>query len=149
MGGDACDPEVGHEGPARVLFEQDVVRLHVPVHDASRVRVRESPSDLLHDAHRVVTGQWPCAAHALAERFTVHVAHDEEHETIGFLDRVDRDDIRVGQAGCCPGLAEKALPEPRVLSEIGREELDRHEAIEGHIPSKEDDAHTASPELAV
>jgi hypothetical protein len=45
------DAEVGDEGASALPVEQDVVGLHVPVHDPAGVRVGERPADLAHDPH--------------------------------------------------------------------------------------------------
>ena len=46
----AGDPEIGDEGAARPLLEQDVLGLDVAMHHALRVRIRQSPGDLAQDA---------------------------------------------------------------------------------------------------
>ena len=64
--GGARDAEVGDHGAARRAVEQDVVGLHVAMHDAARVRVRERVGHVGEDAPRV--GDRQAAARASAAR---------------------------------------------------------------------------------
>ncbi len=54
----ARDPEVG-DLRRSVQVDDDVVRLHVPVHDAVLVREREPVRDLADEGERVADGQRP------------------------------------------------------------------------------------------
>ena len=66
-----------------------------------------------------------------------------------FLDRVNRDDVGVRQAGRGPGLPEEAVPGLIVERHGLRKELDRHQSVERHIPREQHDAHTAPAKLTL
>ena len=103
------DAEVGHQRAARARLEQDVVRLHVAVHDAAPVRVRERPRHLAQHARRVGGRKRTARAQSLAERLALDVAHDEEDEAARLADAMDRDDVRVREAGGRARLAHEPL----------------------------------------
>src|SRR5439155_302435 len=68
------DPEVGHEHVARAI-EQDVVGLHVAVHDAVEVRVAECVGYLPRDAGGIPQREALMLLEQLAERRSVEAAH--------------------------------------------------------------------------
>ena len=103
------DAEVGDERAAGARLEQDVVRLHVAMDDAASVRVRERPRDLAQHARRVGRRERPARAEPLAERLALDVAHDEEDEAAGLADAMDRDDVRMREAGGRARLAHESL----------------------------------------
>lgn len=105
------DAEVGDQGAVAVALEQDVVRLHVPVHHPARVRVAERPRHFLHHAHRLARRQRSEPAHARTERLAVHERHHEEDEAIVLFHRMDRNDVRVRQGRRRARLPEKAAAE--------------------------------------
>ena len=98
------DAEVGHHRAARARFEQDVVWLDVAVHDAAPMRVSERPRHFAQHARRVGRGKGAARAESLAERLALHVAHDEEDEAACLADPMDRNDVRMREAGRRAGL---------------------------------------------
>ena len=146
---DVRDAEVRHERAARARLEQDVVRLHVAVHDAAPVRVRQRPGDLAHDAHRVRGRQRAPRAQSFAECLALHVAHDEEHEPARLTDAMDRHDVRVRKASRRPCLAHEALARLGGPRHRRGQDLDRYVAVELHVAGEIDDAHAAAAELAL
>ena len=143
------DAEVGHQCAARARLEQDVVRLHVAVHDAAPVRVGERPRHLAQDARRLGRREGTARANPLAQRLALDVAHDEEDEAAGLADAMDGDDVRVREAGRHAGLADEPLARRRGTGEVGREDLDGDVAIELHVAREVDDPHAATAELAL
>jgi hypothetical protein len=110
-GGDA---EVGDHRLA--LLEQDVLRLDVAVDDAETVGVAEGGRHRAGDAEGNVHRQRPLAAEAVAQALASRVGHDEVQQPRvagpGGLDLagiVQRENLRVGEPGGDPDLAEKAL----------------------------------------
>ena len=96
---------------------QDVVRLHVPVHEALRVGGRQGPRHLAQNPRGLRGRQWPPLAHALGEGLAVDERHDVEDESFRVLHGMNRDDVRMGQACREARLAKEALrgaaPAPR------------------------------------
>ena len=143
------DAEVGHQRAAGARLEQDVVRLHVAVHDAASVRVGERPRHLAQHARRVGRRERAARAESLAERLALHVAHDEEDEAARLADAMDRDDVRVREAGRRARLAQESLARLGGAREVRRQDLDGDVAIELHVAREVDDAHAAAAELAL
>jgi hypothetical protein len=46
-------------------------------------------------------------------------------------------------------LAEKALPDDRILREVGRQRFDCHATIEPHVAREIDDSHAAAADLTL
>ena len=91
----ARDPEVGEHCVA--IGEQDVLRLHVAMHEALPMREVEAGAHLLCDAERVLYGQRPALEQPLAQRAAGHVWLDVVQHPGGFA-RVDEwDDVWVGK----------------------------------------------------
>ncbi len=89
------------------------------------------------------------SAKPFAEGFALDVAHDEEHEAAHLADAMNRDDVRVREAGGRAGLAHEPLTRLRCRCQVRREDLDGHVAIELHVAREVDHSHTASAELAL
>jgi hypothetical protein len=87
----------------------------------------------------------------LGEQRLQVVAVDETHRdvqhAVGLARLVDRDHVRVVERGCELGLAQEPLPEPLVLGELRRQELEGDIALQARVMGAVDDAHaTASDE---
>ena len=143
------DAEVGDQRAAGARLQQDVVRLHVAMHDAAAVRVGERPRDLAQHARRVGGRQRAARAESLAERLALHVAHDEEDEAARLADAMDRDDVRMREAGGRARLAQEPLARLGGAREVRRQHLDGDVAVELHVAREVDDAHAAAAELAL
>ena len=143
------DAEVGDHRPAAVPLEEDVLGLHVAVHHALPVGVGERPRHLAHDLGHLPGGKAPEPTDLVAERLARDVSHHEEHEAVGLLDRVDRNDVGVGEPGRGAGLAQEARAAVRHGGQRRREELDGHEPVEGEVARQEHDAHPAATEHAL
>ena len=103
------DAEVGEHGHA-VLGQQDVLGLHVAVHHARAVRVRER----LGAASRVIrsasaTRQPALALEPLAERLAADVRHGEPEPAVVLARIVDRADVGVLEPRGRRDLAAEAL----------------------------------------
>ena len=110
---------------------------------AERVgRLRHDPAGLF---HRELAPAPDPARHRLA----VHVAHDEVDQAVALADRVDRDDVRMGELGGGLGLAGEALPDVLLEGELGGKHLDGDPALEPLVAGAVDDAHAAPPDLAL
>jgi hypothetical protein len=143
------DAEVGDERAAGGRLEQDVVGLHIAVHDAASVGVREGPRHLAQYARRFRRRQRTARAESLTERLAFHVAHDEEDESARFADTMDGDDVRVREARRHARLPEESLARGGRLGEVRGQDLDGDVAVELYIARQVDDAHATTTELAL
>jgi hypothetical protein len=106
------------------LVEQDVLGLHVAVHDAARVRVGERAGDLARQPHRLA-GRQRAARQPRAQRLPRDVGRHVV-EPPGRLAAVEqRQDVRVLQRGGHRDLAQEPLG-PERGRERGGERLDGH-----------------------
>ena len=82
------------------------------------------------------------------DRLAIYVSHDEVHQPLALTDRVNRDDVRVGQPGCGLSLASESLPDVLLKRELRGQHLDRHAPLETLVARTVDHAHTAATDLA-
>src|SRR5688572_24222512 len=143
------DTEVGHQGATGTRLEQDVVRLHVAVHNAASVGIRERPCHFAHNAGGFSGRQGTTSAEALAQRFAFDVAHDEEDEASRLTDAMDRDNVRMREARGHAGLAQEAFARLRAPGEMGRKDLYGDIAIELYSPCQVDHTHATTAKLAL
>ena len=143
---DRGDPEIGDQRTTGGRFEQDVVRLHVAMHDALRVRVGQRPRDLADQPYAIAGRHRATLPNALGERFPFDERHHVEDEAVDLVDGMNRDYVRVRQLGGEPRFAQEAVAQSLRL--VGREELDRDEAVEVDLAREIDDSHPAATQLA-
>ena len=82
--------------------------------------------ECLYQRHRAVVEDVP-------ERASGHQLH---HEHVGVVDREnveDRDDMRIVERGGCPRFVQEACATLLVVALVGREDLQRHAAIETKV----------------
>ena len=106
---DHGDAEVGDHRPARFLVQQDVVRLHVPVHHALQVRMTQRPRHFAQQTYGTGVRERAALPDAVPERPAIHVGHGEEDEVVRLIHRIDLNDVRVREPGGGAGLLEEAL----------------------------------------
>ena len=141
-----ADAEVGHHG--RPFVEQDVLGLDVPVDHLAAVGVVERGGDLPGDGQRLGQRQLPLALQPLPQRAAFHVGHDVEKEAAGLAGVVDREDVRVGEAGGELDLAEEPVGADGGR-EVGAEDLEGDLAVVAEVLGQEDDGHPALTQLAL
>src|SRR5262249_37994781 len=110
---------------------------------------RERPRHFSHHASRFGRRQRTTRANALAERLAFDVAHHEEDETVRFADAVDRNDMRVREAGGHSRFTNEALACMRLHGGMGGKNLEGDVAVELDVAREIDDAHAATAELAL
>lgn len=96
-----------------VIAEHDVARFQIPVDDAAFVCGGQS-IDQRHTDLEKLTKRHAAARNQLGERPAAHELHRDEGQAIGFLERVDRDDVRMIEGGDCLGFALESLAAFRV-----------------------------------
>ena len=141
--------EIRDHRPPGGLLDQDVVRLDVPVDDAVGVRVAQPPRDLLEQPGRLRRRQRAGALDPLGQRLTPDVGHDEEDQVVVLFDRVNRDDVGVGEPRREPGLAQEAVLEAGLRGEVRREQFERDRPVEAHVTREKHDAQPAPAQLAL
>src|SRR5262249_16921969 len=141
--------EISDERAARAGLEQNVVRLHIAVYDAASVRVGERPCHFAHHARGFGRRKRSACADTFAERLTFDIAHDEEDEAVRLADAMDRNDVRMREAGGHSSFTDEALSCMSLHGEVGGQNLDGDVAIELHVAREIDDAHAATAELAL
>ena len=156
------DAEVGHARDA-VDADEDVLRRHVPVHEArARVRRRRSSScAACRPAHASSTTRTAIArrdalalaradAHQVAQRGALDVVHDELDGVADDLDVAHVDDVGVVDPGREPRLAQQRVAEAAVLEQVRVRPLDGDELpeAEGALQgSEEHRGHAARGDL--
>ena len=112
-----------------LLVEQHVARLHVAVHEAARVGGVECVRDLARRSRpRAPASSAPSRAQQRLEVGPVDVAHRDEQAPVDLAGLVDRDDVRVVEAGREPRLPQQPLAEALVLRESRGQHLERDRA---------------------
>ncbi len=142
--GDLRDPEVRHHRPA-LHVEHDIGRLDVAVNDAAAVRVAECRAHLLHDGLHHRDRERADFADDAVERPALDELHHEVQRLPGFLDRVDRDDVRVAQRSRRARLTLEALGHSFAAEQVGAHHLDGDLTIERDVVGE---VHRRHPALA-
>ena len=140
------DAEVGHEG--MLAREQHVVGLHVAVHDAVRVGVRERVAHVAQDPHRLADRQLVLLHEPGAQRLPLHAGHDVVEEVAVRARGEQRNDMGMLQLGGELDLALEPL-RAHARGHLGREHLHHHLPAEPHLLSEEHTAHAATAELGL
>ena len=138
-------PEVGQVG-VLVLGDQDVAGLDVAVHEPASVRRVERPRHLRDDRERPPRLQRPGAAQERAQIAALDVAHGQERRPLSVAGVIDRDDVRVIERGRDPRLAQEALPERVLVHKLGRQDLQRHLALQPLVLGEVHRAHRPAPD---
>src|SRR5512134_878200 len=87
---------------AALAIEQDVARLHVSMDEPMPVGGVERVRDLLEDGYRPCGIQGPPAPQERLQVPARHIAHRDEEPTVLLSRLVDRDHVRVVEAGGKP-----------------------------------------------
>ena len=144
----AGDAEIGHLQPA-LRADEHVVRLDVAVDDPVLVRETDRRQDLPRVVDRDLDRRRPAPHDQLLQGAAVEVLHRDVVGALGLAAVVDRDDVRVAQAGRVLGLAAEALDE-RVVGRVAVvEDLDRDAAAELLVLGEVDVRHPTRAELAL
>jgi hypothetical protein len=140
-------PEVD-DARAPVLADEDVLGLHVAVHDARVVRGGEATADLQEHAHDLPPRAGGLAEPA-AQRGTLDELHRDVDATRVGAHVVDRHDVRVGDARERLRLTEQPLARRGALGElVGVDELDRDLTIQLRVEARVHDGHATFTEAA-
>jgi hypothetical protein len=127
-------------------LDQQVPRLHVPVHQPPVMRRVQRPGGLTQQEQR---GLWPQAAALLDHLPQVgarDVSHRDEEQTVLRAHVIDGDHVRVVQRGRDPRLFQEPGPEHVVGGQLGRQYLQRDDVVQAEVLGLVDHAHPAAAE---
>ena len=127
------------------VVDQHVAGLDVAVHEPARVGGVERVGDRADECQRSLRGQGAGAPQQGAEVDPLHEAHrDEQPPVLGLARLVDRHDVGVVERRGQARLAQETVAKLRVVSEIAREQLQRHGAFEPAVEGPVDLPHPAA-----
>ncbi len=114
--------------------------------DALAVGFAQPPGHLLHECRDLFGRQW-LTLDPLPERLSFDILHRDEGQAFILCHLVNDADIRVGEgrSGLC--LDEEARSEFVQCSQVRRQELEGHPALELRVTGFVDDAHPPAAEL--
>ena len=131
---------IGARLPSR--FDEDVARLHVPVHEPGLMRRVQTSGELLHDRERPLHRERSLGSNQPREVGTLDVPHRDEQGSASLARLEHRNDVRVPERCRHPRLATESVAELLVLGELGREELQGHPAT---VPGRREIDHAHPP----
>ena len=144
--GDAEIDELRRDA-ARPPREEDVVGLHVAVHDAALVGVGEGVHHGHEHAQRLHGGERSAVVDALLEVFALQVLLDDE-ERVAVLDEVEHpDDVGVLDARGGAGLLREASRDALARGVLGQQHLERHLARGVDVDALVHRAHAAGADV--
>src|SRR6185295_7946967 len=123
--------------------EKDVSRLEVAMDDAGPMGSVQGASDLNRVLERLIEREGSLLQ-LLLERIALQILHNEERCAVLLADVVQWTDVGVIELRDRAGLAIEAFAKLRVARELGREDLDRHGAIQACVAGFVDLSHPPS-----
>lgn len=138
----ARNSEIGYDRVA--LLEENVSWFHITMDDAALVSVGESLANLCTDDQRHSTVQCGRLRQAILQRQAGNVRHYVKQERSSFTRVVERQDVRMAEAGCNLDLTEKTV---RSDIEVFAKDLERNVTIMPDITRKKHGRHAAASEL--
>ena len=122
---------------------EHVGRLEIAVHDARLVRGVECIGDLNRQREQLVDRQ-AMGVQVVAQGSAVEPFHRDERPAVVFTNLVDGADVGMIQRrrGSC--FAPETLDRTRIVSEVGRKELERNLSTERQVLCEEHDTHSAA-----
>jgi hypothetical protein len=145
------EPEVGQVHVVQVVavgvdHDQDVARLDVPVDQAPAVGDVQRPADLPEDRQRLPGVEAALLGQHALEVGPVDVAHGDVEHALGVAGLVDRQHVGMVDGGGELRLADEPLPEPLVLGQLGRDDLERDPPAEAEVLGPVHHGHPAPPD---
>ena len=120
--------------------------LQIPMHDARRMRARQTVGHLDRDPQRFRQSH-AAARNQSVERTARDKLHRDEVRAISLRNLMNRDDIRMAERRGRPRLLHKAPPPLRIRHLARQQQLERHEPVELRIARLVDHAHAALSQL--
>ena len=103
------DAEIRDQGVS--VYQQDILRRDVAMHDATTMREIEGTCDFACDSQRVVDLESSFAGQTTTQRFPVHVRHDVVQPSVGGARIEERQNVRVlqGRHATTPNLSAQVI----------------------------------------
>jgi hypothetical protein len=143
----AGDSEIGEQRAARDAVEQDVLGLHVAVHEPRTAGRIECGGEVGCDCRRPVGRQRAIAGEKLAQGFPRHLVHHVEVQVTCPAGLMDRDDVGMADPREHTRFRQEPVGDRGLLGELGMGNLDRNPPVEGAVGSLIDHTHPAPAEL--
>ena len=131
------------------LRQQDVGGLDVTMDQALLVRRVEGIRHRSEDPDGLIDAQRAIVLEPLCERRSVDVAHRQVELSLPLPGRMDRDDVRVLEAGEELALAQESLAIRRVVDPFGGDEFQGNASVRLLLVSEIHDAHPTAGDDAV
>ena len=128
-----------------VARDEDVFGLHVPMHDPLLVRGRETLGHPAGELHRLALRE-RSSRQPRAHRLALEQLRHGVRDPAVVAEVEDGQDVRVRERGDRLGLPLEALQGGRVPRQVGRQDLQRHVAVELRVARPVDLAHAADAE---
>ena len=141
--------EVGDQRPAVDTIQQNVVGLDIAMNHPARVRKRQRIGHFEQPAAYVIDGERSALLQLRGEVVPVDAGHHEEHQIPDFVDRINRDDVRMTQLGGRLRLAQKTRADVTPKGQLRRQQLDRHEPFEALVLGPIHDAHATTTDFPI
>lgn len=119
------------------------------MNDTVRMRVHERVCGFTQHASRFAEPHSAVPVQLLRETFTPDKPHDHEHEPLGLFDRINRNDMRMGEGRCHLRFAQETRAHVAPEGELRWERLDGDRALESYVRSCIDNRHATAPEFVV
>ena len=145
----ARDAEIGDHRPPALLVDEDVVGLDVAMDDPVRVREGERVGHLAQHAAHEGYRRTRLAAQALRQALAVDEAHDEEHQPVALVHRVDGDDVGMAELGRRLRFAQEARADLLAIGELRRQHLEGDAAAQAHVHGPVHDGRAAAADLGL
>ncbi len=137
--------EIHNLGMAALGYE-DVCRLDVAMNNALRMGGIEGVRDIESDLQKAMQLH-RLAADEMFQGDAIQKLHDDEGLIVIVVNLMDGADVGMVQGRSCARLAAKARQGQRIVSDLGRQKLDGHEASQLEVLGLIDHAHAAAAEF--
>ncbi len=142
----AGDAEVGKDGVT--VREQNVLRLHIAMHESFAMREVEAGADLLCDSERLLQRQQARLLESVAQRAARDVWLDVVEESSGFAGVDQGNDVGMGETRRDADLPQKSFGTQR-RGDLGAQYFDRDFTAVFFLFGEIDRRHAAAPEFAL
>ena len=117
--------------------------------DSHRVRHSQRVRRFLHDTPDFLDGELSSAFEPGAKWLAIYEPHDEINEPIGFANRMDRNNVGMGEARRGLSFTGETGPDLRSVRQIGWQDFDGNPTLQLQISGQKDNPHAAASDFAL